>query len=452
MKNDVSYVHHKEVWREPYCLLTALDSVAPYVFLYSSLSNEFTGRFSWIALFPECIIQAPDWQSWEEAITLSASLPLSHHPLLGRWFGYLGYELLHDLESVPSTPESSIPLPRLWMMKPQAVIVFDHLLKEVDLYAKDAHNLDQALQLFHHSASDAVSEAPSSVNITQLHTNLPQSLYLERLQVLKEAILNGELYQANITRKIWGHADTILEERSLFKALCQHSPAPYSALLKLDSKRSIISNSPEQFLAITSKGEVSVRPIKGTAGRVKDLVQDEQIRISLMNCPKNKAENLMIVDLMRHDIGKHCEIGSIQVQSLFDITSYATIHHLSSHITGRKRSDASVIELIKGCFPPGSMTGAPKKKAMEWCAKLEQINRGVYSGAIGWVHPLAHTSEMSVVIRTLICEKNRFEFQVGGGIVADSNPLLEWEETLHKARAIAQILGIEQQLLQQATL
>jgi anthranilate/para-aminobenzoate synthase component I len=206
-------------------------------------------------------------------------------------------------------------------------------------------------------------------------------------------------------------------------------------------ERAILSSSPESFLHITQEGTVSTRPIKGTARRSGDATADATIYHELANSTKNRAENLMIVDLMRHDLSHHCESGSIAVEDLFKITEHPHLYHMVSTVTGQKKPEASTLDLIQACFPPGSMTGAPKIAAIRWCQKMEQMQRGIYSGALGWIHSDG-SADLSVVIRTLLLDGNRFEFQVGGGIVADSTPESEWEETLTKATGIASTLGI----------
>jgi anthranilate/para-aminobenzoate synthase component I len=183
------------------------------------------------------------------------------------------------------------------------------------------------------------------------------------------------------------------------------------------------------------------RPIKGTAPRHADTNEDNISKENLARSEKNRAENLMIVDLMRNDFSHSAELGTIKVSSLFDITTHATIHHMSSTIKGQKKESASTLQAIKCCFPPGSMTGAPKIAAMRLCSDLERQERGVYSGAIGWFGGDG-SCELSVVIRTLIIQNNRFEFQIGGGIVADSTPEDELQEIYEKARGIMECLNL----------
>jgi anthranilate/para-aminobenzoate synthase component I len=183
-------------------------------------------------------------------------------------------------------------------------------------------------------------------------------------------------------------------------------------------------------------------PVKGTAPRFADKLQDEKSREYLASSEKERAENLMIVDLMRNDFSRSCVTGSVRTERLFEISSYTTLHHMASTVVGQKRDDVSTLEAIKNCFPPGSMTGAPKIQAMKWCMEQEHIRRGVYSGALGWLGGDG-SCELSVVIRTLIIQGDSFEFQVGGGITSGSDAGKEWQETITKARGIMAALGLD---------
>ena len=251
----------------------------------------------------------------------------------------------------------------------------------------------------------------------------------------------GDFYQVNLTRKFFGNInyETQQEFFSLFTKLDKISPANYSSFLKLRDNF-IISSSPELFLNIKDS-IITSRPIKGTAARSNDATQDQQNKEYLQNSEKEKAENLMIVDLVRNDISQVSKAGSVKVNNLFQVNSYKTLHHMSSEISGKIAENFDVIDCFESCFPAGSMTGAPKIKAMEIIAQKEKLNRGVYSGAIGYFK--GDEANFSVVIRTLICQKNKFEFQVGGAITFACDTKKELEETFVKAKAIKQVLDLK---------
>jgi anthranilate/para-aminobenzoate synthase component I len=206
--------------------------------------------------------------------------------------------------------------------------------------------------------------------------------------------------------------------------------------------RSIVSTSPEQFLRVTSDGWVSSKPIKGTRRRDLDAQVDSSIALELSQNIKERAENLMIVDLMRNDIGQVCEPTSVGVPKLFEVESYKTVHQLVSTVVGKLRDDLDALDAIKAAFPGGSMTGAPKLRAIEIIRELEQGARGVYSGAIGYLG-VDGSVDLGMVIRTIVFEKDAVRIGIGGGITSDSVPEEELEETRLKAKALLEALGLE---------
>jgi para-aminobenzoate synthetase component 1 len=220
----------------------------------------------------------------------------------------------------------------------------------------------------------------------------------------------------------------------LYQTLRQLSPAPYSGWLNLPDV-AIASSSPECFLRMDSNRWVTTRPIKGTRPRSLDAQLDACLASELAASAKDRAENVMIVDLMRNDLSKVCELESVSVPELFRVESYATVHHLVSTVRGRLRADCDVIDLVRACFPPGSMTGAPKLAAMQLLDRLEPVRRGVYSGALGYFD-LRGGCDLAVVIRTLLVAGGRAWLHAGGGVVADSQADAEYAESLAKARAM----------------
>lgn len=415
-------------WREPLDYLAALgEGDADFALLYSGMKTPYSGRYSLLAIHPESTIDDADFGAFSEQ--LSTNQPRYHN----FWLGYLGYGLKHAVESLPTDAPSYIDMPALHMRRYHCVLVFDHEGKTLHL-----HRLCDASPM----PPEPITAVPHYIPpaIAALQSDMTKAEYLDYVQQIKEAIAGGTLYQANLTRKFFGTFDTAPCPIRLFSELASVSPAPYSALLK-KGDTAILSSSPERFLQLEANGTIEVRPIKGSAPRDDDPAKDAAIREALAHSEKDCAENLMIVDLMRNDLARGCTIGSVKTEALFDISTYATVHHMSSTITGQRAPEVSPIELVARCFPPGSMTGAPKIKAIELCSQLEPRARGVYSGAIGWFGGDG-AADLSVVIRTLVMQGNRFEFQVGGAIVHDSTPHGEWEETLTKARGLAKALNL----------
>lgn len=403
-----------------------------WALLYSGQQFDHTGRYSILALTPRETVKGDDFPQ------LAAKLSRDKAAFDNAWIGYLGYELLHRLEKLPGEASGHITLPDLWFARFGLVLHFDHLAKTVRCL-RDADVPPPAWPPTGLSAQ----KLPAVKSITSPMTC---KRYLTLVRQTREAIARGDFYQANITRKFIGEFTAAPEPLVLFERLSQASPAAYSALLCMGDT-CILSSSPERFLAIDACGAMESRPIKGTAPRLADPVEDALVRTQLAISEKDRAENLMIVDLMRNDLARSAIPGSVRAERLFDVSSYATLHHMASTITGQKRPDVSTLDAVRYCFPPGSMTGAPKHRAMQWCLAHEGMRRGVYSGALGWFGGDG-SCDLSVVIRTLIVQGSRFEFQVGGGIVADSEPEKEWRETLTKARGICRALGVEEKTLE----
>lgn len=409
-------------WHEP------LDVAAQFAhediaLLYSGLRESFTGAISYLCVRPIETIEGASWH---------ALPPLPDVPADGlpRWIGYLSYEMGED---VPPTAPGPIALPNFRLVRYAAMWRFDHTSRVVECFVQN----DEPLTTHH--APRTTHHAPP---ITSLTSNLTRASYASAVADTIARIHAGDFYQANLTRKFHGTFDTPPDSWEIFRRLTAASPAPYSAYIR-HGGTAILSASPECFVSVDAAGSITTRPIKGSARRGDSPAEDDAIRAALATSEKNHAENLMIVDLMRNDLARVSTPQSVEVIEQSALYSYATIHHLISTIRAHKRADASVYEVIRACFPPGSMTGAPKIAAMRWCAAHEGMARGVYSGAIGWFGA-GGTCDFSVTIRTLILNHDRFEFQVGGGIVADSTPEDEWHETLIKARGICRALGLSE--------
>ena len=248
---------------------------------------------------------------------------------------------------------------------------------------------------------------------------------------IKEWIAAGHIYQANLSQAF---AATVTGDLfSLYETLREASPAPMAAYLALDG-REILSSSPETFLKISGRG-IETRPIKGTRPRFSDPDEDRRSAYELQTSAKEISELVMITDLLRNDLGQVCEFGSVEVTEMLRLETFAQVHHLVSTVTGTLRPEIDAVAAIAACFPGGSITGAPKKRAMEIIRELEQAPRGIYCGAIGWLGYNGESS-FSIAIRTLVRSGDEMVYQVGAGIVADSDPEKEYEETLHKAAGI----------------
>jgi para-aminobenzoate synthetase component 1 len=258
-----------------------------------------------------------------------------------------------------------------------------------------------------------------------------------------EYIYAGDIYQANISQRFRVALPEGYDCLALYARLRRDNPAPFAAYLRF-GEVGVVSASPERFLQLQD-GKVETRPIKGTRPRGRTPVEDRILAEALAASPKDRAENLMIVDLLRNDLSRVCRPHSVQVPSLFAVESFATVHHLVSTVTGTLAESRNAVDLLRATFPGGSITGAPKIRAMEIIAELERNRRGPYCGSIGYIG-FDGAMDTSIVIRTIICAGGIASFQAGGGIVADSEPAAEYQETLDKARAlIAALSGAPQE-------
>lgn len=422
---------HEQIhpWQEPLDVLTRLESEETLLCFYSAFKEAHTGQHSFICWGEHKSITGKTWD------TLASALSNNKAWHENAWFGWLGYSLRNNIESLSHGSKSPLEHAPLHMMQFSHLLRFDHDERTVTYHFINAPSEKWI--------TNQSRTAPEPCHVTTLASNMDKASYLKIVNNTIKRIQAGDFYQANITRKFFGTCSASPTSAYMFVRLCELSPAPYSAFIK-QGKDSILSSSPECFLSIDAKGRITTRPIKGSAKRNADALLDKTVQNSLLNSEKDNAENRMIVDLMRNDLSRASVHGSVKASTQPTLHSYTTIHHLIATITAQKRHEITTLDAVKMCFPPGSMTGAPKIAAMEWCTQQEQQERDIYSGAIGWFGGDG-SCDLSVVIRTLKLRGSEFEFQVGGGIVADSDPVREWQETLTKARAICTLLGISLQ-------
>ncbi len=291
------------------------------------------------------------------------------------------------------------------------------------------------LPLLQFGVYDAPEEArdltPGPATLQRFQPGWRKARYAQAFQTVHDYICAGDIYQANLTFPLSLHATGGAE--ALYHALTQVQPVRYGAMIEAEGLPAILSRSPELFFRTKSDGRIETRPMKGTQPRSSDASEDARRKAFLQTDEKNRAENLMIVDLLRNDISRICEAGSVKVPELFCVESYETVHQMVSLITGQMQAGTGLGDIFRALFPCGSITGAPKLRAMEILADLEGAARDIYCGTIGWAAPDG-TSEFNVAIRTLMLEGDEVRLNVGGGVVYDSTADAEYEEALWKAR------------------
>ncbi|MEM7617123.1 MAG: anthranilate synthase component I family protein [Pseudomonadota bacterium] len=441
--------HKSEVkWQDPIIIGQAIyHKFSTMVMLYSGMDVGYSGRYSIIGYDVKDAIVSADFSKLAEK--LSDDLAIFDNC----WFGYLAYELKDYLENFPKADDSFIQNPNILMLQFNNILLFDHHAERLWHYsvnnslennhATEQSENEQSVFPFY-NVEDNDDKFDKNIVVTgNLASNMTKQQYLTKVKYIQQKIIDGDIYQANLTRKFYGNISNYqqLNKFLLFRQSTIISPAAYSSFIKYDDLN-IISTSPEQFIKCDAKGNIVTRPIKGSSARASDPDQDKILLNNLKNSEKERAENLMIVDLMRNDLARSAKIGSVKVEDLFRVTSYKTIHHMDSTILATKNHNITSLEMVQNCFPPGSMTGAPKIRAMEICQELEQQKRGIYSGIIGYFAGDG-SCDFSVVIRTLIIKQDKFELQVGGAITYDSIAEQEWRETIYKAAALCQLLNID---------
>lgn len=377
------------------------------------------------------------------------------------WVGYLGYELKAEVGS-PNQHQSD--LPDAVMMFLDRALVIDHDADRIHLLALrepedpsgtavsqewfddiraqiEAIPADDVGELVQPGAASArIEDTPSSgLSRSHLSARHGRHEYLTLIDRVQREITDGETYEVCLTNVLEATVDSHEDALAMYLRLRQDNPTPFGAFIRTRDA-TILSTSPERFLRIDADGRVESKPIKGTRPRGDTLEEDEAIKAELAASVKDRSENLMIVDLVRHDLGRTASLGSVQVDTLFGIESYATVHQMVSTVSSRLAEDASPVACVRAAFPPGSMTGAPKLRTMTTIEELEAGPRGVYSGAVGYFS-LGGAVDLSVVIRTLVVQGETLSYGVGGAIVALSDSEEEYEETVVKAAPVLRLLG-----------
>ncbi|RLK59278.1 aminodeoxychorismate synthase component I [Actinokineospora cianjurensis] len=374
-----------------------------------------------------------DWLDADLAAHPVTAPPLPFDFALG-WVGYLGYELKAECGGDRA---HRAPDPDAQVVFADRALAFDHETGEVYLLALagDEEWLSATAARLERVPALALPVSPAiEVELTARHDR-PE--YLAMIAECQRAIGDGETYEVCLTNELTGSAD--IDPWDTYRVLRRANPARYGALLRLGGL-SVLSTSPERFLAITADGTVESQPIKGTRPRGATPAEDERLRHDLATGEKDHAENLMIVDLVRNDLGVYAEIGSVEVPGLFEVETYPTVHQLVSTVRARLAEGVSAVRCVRAAFPGGSMTGAPKERTMQIIDRLEQGPRGIYSGAIGYFS-LTGAADLSVVIRTMVLRDGQVSFGVGGAIIALSDPAAEFEETAVKATTMVDVLG-----------
>jgi len=440
---SATYVVCPIPYAEPLEVFAALRGDGMAVLLDSAGPGPDTGRYSAVAFDPCMVIRAEWPDAFERLSQLWETLPRyvpSDWPIGPGFFGSFGYELRRALERVPSRNARGDEPDDLLLGLFDTVVVFDLVEQRAAVIARDLVAGRPSAALRAELAAERVAAATALPPIdwtaqAEWVADVSPEDYAAKVRRVLDYILAGDIYQANFTQRWIARRPTGLDGLELYRRLREISPAPYAALIQDGAGWEIVSASPERFLKLSAGGQVDTRPIKGTRPRGATEAEDRDLAASLLASAKDRAENLMIVDLLRNDLGRVAQTGSVKVPELNALYSFASVHHLVSTVTARLRPGLGAIDLIRASFPGGSVTGTPKIRAMEIIDELEAGRRGAYCGAIGWIG-LDGAMELSIAIRTMTLTPGRVIAQAGGGIVADSDPMGEYREALTKARAM----------------
>lgn len=353
----------------------------------------------------------------------------------GWLFGFLSYDLKNEVERLQSEHFDGIEFPDLYFFQPEIVVGIRQ--QHLDIYTDE--NADPEAVFKEIQFQIFTPESLEKTQDVELLPRISKNDYLKTVERIRQHIMAGDVYELNFCQEFYA-AHTSLDPLSTFRRLNALARPPFAVYLRCEGKY-LMSASPERFLR--KRGQMLLsQPIKGTRRRSANPTEDEAIKSELATDPKDRAENVMIVDLVRNDLARHCEPGSVKVDELFGIYTFPTVHQMISTVSGRLPDGDSGLHALRDAFPMGSMTGAPKVMAMELIEKYEHTRRGLYSGAVGYFDPEGNY-DFNVVIRSILYhEKSQYvSVQVGGAIVYDSVPEMEYEECLVKLSAMLRALG-----------
>ncbi len=368
-------------------------------------------------------------------------------PFQGGVAGFLGYEFGDRLERLPAPRSDDLGLPDVWLGAYDWVVAWDHEEGRAWVLAGQwgrraarptaEERIREIVRRLSGSGPARASQAVAATSPPEFRSGFTRDGYLRAVERVRELILAGDIFQANLSQRF--EAPWPGDSFDFYRRLTAVNPAPFAAYFRGEGF-AVASASPERFLMVDPSGQVETRPIKGTRPRGDTPDADRRLAEELLASEKDRAENVMIVDLLRNDLSKVCRPGTVEVPALCALRSHPTVHHLESIVTGRLEAGQTAADLLRAAFPGGSITGAPKVRAMEILRELEPVARGVYCGSIGWMS-VTGAMDTSIAIRTVTLQDGRAYFHAGGGIVADSIPDLEYQETLDKAAGIRQAFG-----------
>jgi para-aminobenzoate synthetase component 1 len=438
---------------DPVLIFNQVSELFGTIFLDSNMTHEHYARYSFIAINPIHLFCADNKISLESQLLIWQALfdnnkqpyDIKLPPFTGGLAGFISYDLAHQIEFISNNKSQIVADYNLGLYS--QVFAFDLYKKECYIIVNPVagYDLDYKKQFTDlcniYNNAYILQNIPQNINNIELpsvnfKSNFDSEEYAVATQKAINYIKEGDIFEVNLAQCFKATVAKNFPSAILYNKLRQINSAPFSAYLNF-TPLVIMSASPERFISIREK-HVETRPIKGTIKRSLDKAEDLQLTQNLKNSDKDHAENIMIVDLMRNDLSKICKPCSVTVSQLCEVESFTNIHHLVSVINGTLKDDASIFDIIPACFPGGSITGAPKIRAMQIIDELEPDKRGVYCGSIGYFGFNSNV-DLSITIRTLIKNNNNLRFYVGGAITLDSDPEKEYLETILKGQKITEV-------------
>jgi len=434
---DLAALHAAYPERYPYLLQTASGGGWDILFGFPRHSIRLTLR-QLVAGAPSFLSQLDrEWQAERAHQEESPAIQKPALPFRGGWFFYLGYELLHQLEPSIPPPAADMDFPVALLARVPAAIMNNRTTGESWLFSENGE--EDALRRMERDSGKTLAVPLSSFTIDHLEEDAPE-YFLRGVERIKHYIREGDVFQVNLSREWRATMPAECHSAAIIANLSRYNPAPFAAIANLGDYQ-IISSSPERLVRVHGDC-IETRPIAGTHPRAPLPEEDRALRLALMSSPKERAEHIMLIDLERNDLGRVCRPGSVLVDELMAVRSYAYVHHIESNIRGRLRDDVSPGSVLRALFPGGTITGCPKVRTMQIIRELENTPRLAYTGSLGYLN---HDGSMdsNILIRTLLRQGRHLSFRAGAGIVADSRADKELQETRAKAKGLLKAMGCD---------
>ena len=453
---------HKSVIADfltPVSAYLKLEKDRKYAFLLESVEGGATlGRYSFLGCDPFLVCRYSKGQPADFLASLRATLNKYRSvtlpnlpPFTGGAVGYFGYDMVRTVEDIPDSAKDDLGVDDAVLMFYKTILAFDHLKHQIHIISNLL--VDESTAPLEQQYREAVEEIrrierllrtpieipllPSGKEAATVRSNIEKDAYLKSVEIAKEHIAAGDIFQVVLSQRF--EVDLKISPFEIYRALRIVNPSPYMYFLKMPDT-AIVGSSPEMLVKIRGR-EVLYRPIAGTRPRGRTDGEDESLARELLADEKERAEHIMLVDLGRNDLGRVCKYGTVKVEELMVVERYSHVMHLVSSLRGELTENADLLDTLMACFPAGTVSGAPKVRAMEIIDELETTRRGVYSGAIMYVD-FSNNLDSCIAIRTLVARGNKGYVQAGGGIVADSIPENEYMETVNKSRALVRAIDL----------